>query len=57
MELLLTNIEYISDKKQTHLSGDQMSVGKYCSNLRNAISAFVCAQLSKIMHYLLLIPT
>jgi hypothetical protein len=39
-----------------HLSEDQLSVGKYCSNLKNAISSYVCTKLSKLIYYLLLIP-
>jgi hypothetical protein len=56
MELLLSDTAYTSDMKQIHLSEDQLSVGKYCSNLKNAISSYVCSQLSKIIYYLLLIP-
>jgi hypothetical protein len=56
MEVLLSDDLYTIDSKQIHLSEDQLIVGKYCSNLKNAISSYVCGQLSKIIYYLLLIP-
>lgn len=53
---MLADPKYTSDEKQMHLSEDQLSVGKYCSNLKNAISSYVCTKLSKLIYYLLLIP-
>lgn len=56
MELLLTSKEFISDSTQVHLSEEQISVGKYCSNLKSAISSYICSQLNEVIHHLLKIP-
>lgn len=56
MELLLTSKDFISDSTQVHLSEEQISVGKYCSNLKSAISSYICSQLNEVIHHLLKIP-
>jgi hypothetical protein len=56
MEMLLTNKEFVSDDDQVHLSEEQISVGLYCSNLKSAISSYICSQLNELIHSLLKIP-
>lgn len=56
MELLLTGEYFTSDSTQVHLSEEQISVGMYCSNLKSAISSYICSQLNELIHYLLKIP-
>ncbi len=56
MEFLLSGKGYIRDEKQMHLSEDQLCVGKFCSHLKNAISSYVCSQLSKLIYYTSLVP-
>jgi len=56
MEMLLTGETFTSDSTQVHLSEEQISVGMYCSNLKSAISSYICSQLNEVIHYLLLVP-
>lgn len=56
MESVLSGRDYVKDKNEIHLSEDQLSVGKFCSNLKHAISAYVCSQLSKLIYYTSEVP-
>lgn len=57
MEQLLSHKSFTEDKSQIHLSEDQLSIGKYSTNLKGAISSFICAQLSQLIHNLQDIPS
>lgn len=46
MEVLLTEKEFTTDLSHFHLGPEQTSVGKYCTNLKSAISSYICSELN-----------
>lgn len=56
MEYLLTAEEYTSDPSQVHLSDEQIRVGMYSVNIKRVISSYICAELNKLIHFLLRVP-
>ena len=46
----------MDDEGQSHLGDDQLAVDKFSSSLKNAISSYVCSQLSKLIYFLALVP-
>ena len=56
MEYLLADEKHTSDTSQVHLSDEQISVGMYAVNIKRVISSYICAELNKLIHFLLKIP-
>ena len=56
MEHLLTDEDYTRDSSQVHLSEEQISVGMYSVNIKRVISSYICSELNKLIHFLLIIP-
>lgn len=56
MEVLLTLERFTADPNQIHLSEEQISVGKYCTYLKSAISSYICSELNEVIDFLLSVP-
>ena len=57
IEGLLAQEEQIIIDKHEYLSEEQMNVGLFSSNIRNAMSFYLYEQLNEIIHFLLKIPS
>jgi hypothetical protein len=56
MEVLLSLEKFTTDPNQIHLSEEQISVGKYCTYLKSAISSYICSELNEVINFLLAVP-
>ena len=57
LEVMLTLEKFTTNPSQSHLSEEQMSVGKYIMYLKSAIASYICSELNELIDFLLEIPS
>ncbi len=54
---MLSSKEFTTDETQSHLSDEQIAVGKFSVSVQKAISTYIFQELNEILHFLLNIPS